>query len=413
LRKRLYGKDATDGDFAGELVRLRFGDHKKHQQPLNYSEIAQRLGVSRMQAYRYRAFAIKHGFLEVKDGKDVLPEATQKAKEFSRFETDSFAQDPLVADWITDMRTRKGGKGIKGWKNNFAALKRLCNTIKVNPEQLITDKKTYETILKNLKIELDKGNFDGEQSKRGALIFQNNEMTFHTMVMASRGFVQYHGVSLPRGTDGIASGKLIGHGKYADIHLTFDEIHEAKKYITDKWGIDSDIFRIFFFGIETCARYSAIINAPLTWTRITSPDNEVTFVMEVIETKAEHINEGRWKKYIKTLDLQRSLELAKQKHYIKLHNLSRRQIETTIVNQIREVYTHLGKAEVHQKYFMRKPFHCLRHIGAQLALETYNWNYAIVCKIGGWHTAKELEDSYGEMPEEKFLQLLSTIKTPK
>jgi len=408
LRTRLYGKEATEEEFAKEIVRLRLGDPRKHEAPCNYSQIAKRLGVSRPTVYHFRELAIKLGLLIIQDNKEVLPDHSIKAKQFQRYEADEFMQNPLVQDWVTDMRTRKGGKGIKSWRHNFASLKRLCNTLKINPEQLISDRKTYETILKNLKIELDKGNFDAELSHR-TLVFNNNEMTFHTMKMASRNFVQYHGIALPRGIDGISSGKLVGHGKYNDIHLSFEEYDRAKSYLIDKYGLDSDIFRVFVFGVESCARHKAIFNALIDWTAIQA-NNEITFVMEVIETKTEHLNGGKWKKYIKAQDLQKSLIMAKNKGYTKIHNnLSKRDFDKLSI-QLKELYTYLGKDQIHDGYFMRKPFHTLRHIGAQLWLEVTNWNYSIVCRIGGWHTAKELEDSYGKIPEEKFVEIMSRIK---
>jgi hypothetical protein len=54
-------------------------------------------------------------------------------------------------------------------------------------------------------------------------------------------------------------------------------------------------------------------------------------------------------------------------------------------------------------YFYKKPFHAVRHMMAQLWLDSTNWNYGLVARLGHWKTIKELEDSYGEKPDDIFI----------
>ena len=54
-------------------------------------------------------------------------------------------------------------------------------------------------------------------------------------------------------------------------------------------------------------------------------------------------------------------------------------------------------------YFYKKPFHAVRHMMAQLWLDSTKWNYGLVAKLGHWKTIKELEDSYGEKPDDIFI----------
>ena len=49
------------------------------------------------------------------------------------------------------------------------------------------------------------------------------------------------------------------HAKYSDVAITPEQFEESKKWAIQHEGIDSDFFRWLFFGIESCARRSAIL----------------------------------------------------------------------------------------------------------------------------------------------------------
>jgi len=58
------------------------------------------------------------------------------------------------------------------------------------------------------------------------------------------------------------SQKVPGHGKYADIRFTDEEFSKADSFIKEKWGLDSDIYRWFWIGVESCSRFNALYTMP-------------------------------------------------------------------------------------------------------------------------------------------------------
>lgn len=409
-RIRLYGRKSTVREIIDEIVRLALGDTRRHQAPLNNIAIAAKIGISREYVGTLIKVAINHKLVEVGDnGKIKKPEIKN---DFYKFDDDSFAQDTLVKEWIDDLLHKKDGKPKKTWKQDYHSLKNFCNTFKTKPEQLIVDKKTYLEILKNAKDSLDAGTVIYDRANKG--IKKSGDGTFHRMKMATRNFVQFHGISLPRNIGGIASGKVIGHGQYADVRLTDEEIERAENYIIEKYGLDSDIFRIFTVGVETGARASALMNIKCEWEEVRHPKTDkVVFVMKAYETKTE----SNWKKYISRPRTQESLLLHKaKKEFPKIvstvHTTNQSsQIYTTLKAQLREVYKFLGKEFVHDGYFMGHPFHALRHISAQYYIRQTKGHLTAVTFFCGWKSEIELRASYGELPPEIILQHLPSYET--
>ena len=405
-RKRLYGKKSTTQDWIETIVKLLIGDARRHISPLNKSEIAKKLTISRAFVNDYLEIAKKHKLVEVDNlGLIKLPDRTISAKQFQRYEKDELMKDVLIRDWVDDMRTRKSGKPIKTWRPHYNALKNLLNTLKIKPEQLIIDHKTTETIIKNFSIEVENGNYD--KSTIGKKPLSNvNEHNVHRTVMAVRDFCGVHHLTWRRGVGGIMSGKVVGHAKYPDIKLSEEEIQKATDFIIKEFGEDSDVLIYWLFALETCSRHMAIMKADLEYTPITK-NGKTVFIMKVFESKTEHIKGGIWKKWIHNQLLQSLIEKKRQKGYSHLWNdkdFTLDKMQQTISKQLKQVYIFLNKDKIHDGYFMRKPFHTLRHISAQKWLMRLRWNSSLVCKIGGWHTSKELDDSYGEMPEEMILE---------
>jgi len=52
-------------------------------------------------------------------------------------------------------------------------------------------------------------------------------------------------------------------------------------------------------------------------------------------------------------------------------------------------------------------FNTLRHIDAHCWLAKTNYNYGVIAEVGGWHTIDELKKSYGQIPPEKILEIIS------
>lgn len=115
---RLYGKRASEEEFAREVSRLLLGDPLKRTYPLPVSHIARTLGYTRETIYRYIRKAVKkYHLLEYDDrGRIVVP--NKPRLEFQRFDKNhnDILQDPLVSDWKQDLMTRNNGEPISTWK---------------------------------------------------------------------------------------------------------------------------------------------------------------------------------------------------------------------------------------------------------------------------------------------------------
>jgi len=414
-RKRLYGKISTIREWITEILRLKFGDSRRKQEPLPNTKIAVKIGISRQTLIDYQKIAIAHKLANADNEKNLtiqIPDKTKTANEFLRYSMDDLMKDPLVADWVQDMMTRKSGSPIKIWRPLYRSLKNLCNTLKINPEQLINDHKTTELILKNFAKEVQANHYDREgldsKVKIGAL-----DTIMYRTVMATRDFCGFYHMTWQRGTSGIMSAKLIRHGNYADVRLSEEEFTKAEEYILENDGLDSDFFRIFFFGIDSCARKEAILTARVEYrSHISARTGKEILFMEVIETKTIHINKGKWTKYITNPKLIESIKLARKHGQEFLYNsdMSRNTAYKKFLKDLKKLFKFLGKEQTHDGFYIARPFHALRHIGGQRLLDKTDWNLGLVCKIGGWHTAKELEDSYGKMPPERVLDGVEKIQ---
>ena len=234
---------------------------------------------------------------------------------------------------------------------------------------------------------------------------QNIRMVMYRKVQGIRDFCGYYGIIWRRGVGGIMSQKVIDHGKYADIRLTKEELQKADEFIKTKWGLDSDIYRWFWVGIESCARSSALCDMELDYTKSKTGSEKITFVMIAFEIKTKDIRGGKWYKYITRPDTQQSLELLKSRGGTRIYEskLSQHQFKKLIYKQLTQVYKHLGKTG---SYFERHPTHVLRHIGAHYWLAKTDYNYGLIAEIGGWNTIDELKKSYGQIPPEKILEII-------
>jgi hypothetical protein len=207
-----------------------------------------------------------------------------------------------------------------------------------------------------------------------------------------------------RGTGGVMSQKVPNYGKYADIRLTDAELEKADRFIKERWGLDSDIYRWFWVGIESCSRFEALYNMNLDYTRHTGKTGKITYIMTAYESKTRHIKDGKWIKYIRRADTQKSLDLIKSRNGTRIYetNTYRHTFRIKITQTLIEIYRHLGKKD----YFENHPTHALRHVGAHYWLAKKNYNYGFVALIGGWNTIDELRKSYGEMPPDKVLDMM-------
>ncbi|MGI0027206.1 MAG: helix-turn-helix domain-containing protein, partial [Nitrosopumilaceae archaeon] len=267
---------------------------------------------------------------------------------------------------------------------------------------LLVSNKATEKIVKNFLALYREGKATNRFQKKRS---KDIRIVTYYIAQSVRDFCGYHGMMWKRGVTGVMSQKILSHGKYADKRLTDEEMERADQFIKSKWGLDSDVYRWFWIGIESCARFSALHNMSLEYTKhVSKKTGKVTYIMTAYETKTKHIKGGKWIKYITRPDTQKSIDLLKTRGGTRIYESKEADFPFTqmISKSMKEVYSFLGKTE----YFENHPTHALRHIGAHYWLARKNYNYGLVALIGGWITIDELRKSYGEMPPEKVLEII-------
>ncbi len=399
---RLQKKRSTEEQIINEIHSLLYGTGSRPY-PLTVTETAKVLGVSRDTIYRYiKKMKDESKILKTKD-RLVLPKLSDDAK-FRQFnKIHPITGDPLVTEWLDDLLTRKGGSPLKNWNRGICCLETVCNTCKIEPQDLIVSHRRTEKIMRTFAKFYTSGNTI--QSKRGPKPTGLNT-GIYMRVQAIRDFCMFYNLFWQKGVTGIMSQKVLGHGKYSDIRLTNDELQKADIFIKETWGLDSDIYRWFWVGIESCARFDALYNMPLEYTKsISKKSGKITYIMTVIETKTEHIRGGKWSKYISRKNTQKSLNLLKKREGQRIHenNIPKYKFIENISLHLREIYKHLGKQA---SYFQYHPTHALHHIGAHYWLSKTDYNYGLIAEIGGWNTMDELKKSYGQIPPEKILEII-------
>jgi len=405
-RMRLYGKNATEEEVTREVSRLLLGDWERRQSPMSVTDTARMLGYARTTIYDYIKKAVeKYHILEYKDGKVVLPESSKQLAKFRQFDKNhEIVNDPLVEEWKQDLMTRRNGEPISTWKTRILSVESVCNTCMVHPRDLVISQRQTEKILKNYA-EMCR---EGKAVKRpcGAKkISDDIRNIIYQKVQGVRDFCGFHGLVWKRGVGGIMSQKVPNHAKYADKRLTDEELERADMFIKEKWGLDSDVYRWFWIGIETCARFSALYAMNLDYTiHVSQKSGKMTYIMTAHEKKTKYIKNGKWFKYITRPDTQRSIDLLKSRGGKRIYESGQFYscFAAKISASMKEIYTFLGKTE----YFDSHPTHALRHIGAHYWLAKKDYNYGLVAMIGGWNTIDELRRSYGEMPPEKVLEMI-------
>jgi len=398
---KLYGRKSTEEKITNEIYNLITGKGSRPY-PLSITETAKTLKVSRVTIYRYIKNMKGEKSIQVSSGKLVLPKESPESK-FYRFNSSNpITSDPLVSGWIDDLLTRKGGEQVRSWRARLRSVESVCNTCGIRPKNLLVSKKQTEIILRQYVKMYRQGN--AVMDKRGTKKAEDIISATYHRVQGIRDFCRYHGMSWPRGVNGIMSQKVPNHGKYSDIRLTNDELNRADCFIKEQFGIDSDIYRWFWIGIESCARFGALYNMSLDYTKHVSPSNKTTYIMTAFETKTKHIKGGKWVKYITREDTQKSIDLLKSRGNSKIYEseFPKYRFHSMISNQLKQVYSHLGK----NSYFQDRPNHVLRHIGAHYWLSKTDYNFGLIAEVGGWNTIDELKKSYGQIPPEKILEII-------
>ena len=397
-RTKLYGKKTTEQELLSEITSLLTGHSRPY--PLRPTAIAQILGVSRQTIYQYIKTLISQNVI-CKDSKGqlILPENNSEFRQFNK--DHPITGDSLISAWCDDLLTRRQGNPVKSWKNRIRSVEIVCNSCKVLPKDLIISQKNTENILRRFAKLYQNGLVDS--AKCGKKNHGCNTMMYFR-VQEVRDFCAYYGMVWRRGVGGIMSQKVPSHGKYADIKLTKIEFEQADKFIQETWGMDSDIYRWFWIGVESCARFSALYGMSNQYD-IYHKNGRTVYVFSVHESKTAQIRGGKWSKYITRKNTQKSIDEIRSRGIGKIYEsaLPAHLFQKDINCKLSQIYRHLKKTD---DYYYSHPTHALRHIGAHYWLSKTDYNYGIISEVGGWNTIDELKKSYGLIPPEKILQII-------
>jgi len=270
-----------------EEINALLNGNSNRPYPLSVAEIAKVLKISRKTVYNYiNKIPKQESIARLPSGHFALSKnLDSKYRHFNKHH--DITSDPLVTEWMDDLLTRKQGSPIKSWRKRLLAIETVCNTCKVNPKELIVSRKNTEKIMRSFAKHYHNGNV------KQSLIGKKSEgmgFAIYIRVQGIRDFCAFYDITWRKGISGVMSQKVPSHGKYADIRLTDEEFVIADNFIKEQWGMDSDIYRWFWIGIESCARFNALYSMSNQYSKHQSPSGKTIYIMTAFETKTEQIS---------------------------------------------------------------------------------------------------------------------------
>lgn len=403
-RNRIYGKKRSHEEILKEIVKLAL-------QGNSAQKIAEITGKGRTIVWRYLDEAAKLGLIQkTSTGRVKLPSQIKDSKVYEIVEKDKFVKKyRVVADWVTDMRTRNGGKPIVAWRSNLSKLKTVCDTLEISPYELLIAKngKSYgsvEETLRNFATMMQTNKVKYASTRGSKSIYSDDISTrFFNYVMAIRNFCTVNGIAIPSRIGGVLSGKKIGYGKYSHVRLSFEKIDQCVKLLEEKYGYASKEQALFIFLYLTCARKKAGLDVKTH----TVTQNESGWVTcRVHESKTGHT----WTKFIPNDNPHQQifLDYVKKREGCKyLFGDSQEELNKTY-DELPEIFEEIYRlAGIKEEYFYIKQVHALRHVGAHYWLNRTKYNHVIVSRIGGWKSVQTLIDCYGQPDEDYIIKFLT------
>lgn len=402
---KLLGVKSTNREVAIYIKKATLGDGVKD--PTTKKNLAIQLSISRPTIDKYLKFA---------DTLDFAFTNTKKtAKRNVELNDTNFQENPYIQKWIKNMDTRsKNGREFGGKRNYLKRFYGICKTLSVNPESFISGNsnndvlETGRELMRNFLVHYKNKTAKINYFRNWNLDNIDIPMICYANSQAIRDFMKINGYSYPNGETGIMSQSINAfHGKYAQVRIKEETHQKIKNEIKEWYGLDSDEFRHYVYGIESMSRNKALFDSSSEYDLITLKNGKTLYSMSNIETKTIQVKGGRWIKHIFDEDVRESIKLVNQRSQFLIEDRNYNKFNVHMKKLYKEIFQKHGLTSQGQKrigvedssYFIRKPIHVLRHAGAQRALRMTNWNVAYVAKRG-WNTTQELIDSYGEMPPE-------------
>jgi len=401
---------------AKEVATRLIGDLDHGVEPQNITEIQKAMNYRKnTMIYKYKELAIEKGFLSLDDqGDPILPKKTESEKWRLYSKKHELALNPLMVRYLKKQAGKEGGEGVGKTRVNFNVLVRFFNTLRITPEELVADHS--ESKVEAWRDEyiaryIAGTDYNPSNRKRGT---SKGQTLLINYALAS--FCAGHGLTWIRG-DEVMNRRVVGHAKYAGIRLSKAELLRSDNYLKEKYGIDSNIYRWFWGGIETSGRDGAskegsgLYGMKLQWDELESVtkkgEKRTTFFMQMYESKTKKIRDGIWDKWVKRPDTQESFRALKKRGGTRIweSDLTKSKFIDQMNDQLKDLYKFLGKDP--DSLFFKRPSHVLRHLSAHYWLSKGNYkNHVEVAKLGGWNTVDEMIKSYGEFPPEKMNEFL-------
>ena len=397
-RKRYLGQKMTNREWCKKICELSLGNPITGTRPKNWSEITSELNVDRKFIYKLRDLAISLKLLELEDGTYKKPKISKQLYHSSA-NMGQFLQIPEIQQWIEFMNTSRNGGALQTRQSKLKQLKNLCDTLEIHPSSIISGDTPLEVyrhgdkLIEQFVKLYDAGKSTvAVRSKKAGL----NKLRY-TYVQARNSFSRCFGYQYPQNFSNTSAQSVKPfHALYSDVMLMPDQFLQAKDYVIENYGIDSDIFRWVFFGIESCARKEAIRNCKINYEKVQFHD-KTAYVLQVYESKTKHLKKGMYDKYITIPEIQQSIDaVAKRGNYL-IENRKDGDI-SRLYKEIKKLYKFLGLEnkwltdvnEENSGYCMKHPTHSLRHFGCQLWLQRLGFSaIGLVAMMGGWHTIDE------------------------
>jgi len=342
---------------AKQVSQMLLGDPNNGIEPMGVTQIQRAMDFKKNDSvYFYKKIAIENGLLSLdENGNAILPKKSVAEKWRIYSKNHKLATDELMIKYLDKEASKNGGKGVGKTRVNFNILERFFNTVRITPRQLVQDKSNeIVEYWRDQFLKAFKNNTDWQKRKRSHGDIQILTLTLN---YALASFCSGYGITWTRG-DPKMSRKIVGHAKYADIRFTNEELPIVDKWLIDNYGLDSNLYRWVWVGIETCGRSghtgenSGLYGLKLQWDNLNSVtkkgENRVTFVMKMFESKTKNIRDGIWTKWIKRSKTQESLLAIKKRGSNRIYEteLNRIKFLDEMNSQLKELYTYLQKDPV-------------------------------------------------------------------
>ena len=408
-RIKLYGKTVKNKQIAQELAKKMKGSITAA--PMTQIMAGNQLGIKSPDTIaRFAKIAKSLGYI----GGAADMQANRQVMTLNELMSDKLASHTLIRDWVESMKVKKDGKPLKSLTTLLRTLLNFCRTLKIDPQLLLigedskAKRDNVETYIKSyIQLFLD-GKACVKYKYDDLTEYDSNEVRL-SVVKPLRGFLGFHGVNFPIRMGGMWSAS-VNHsvGKYSNIRINDKQYKECQKYLIEKYGIESEILRVWCVGVEGLARQAALMTTPKK-VEIIKNKNKIVYTNEVYESKQDM----KFPKYYTSEICKKVIDLRQKADSIYMFDRRTKHHWLPHATALREMFRHFGFTDKGRQkpndpetaYCIKKPTHTLRHFGAQRSLLLTGWNKDFVYPQG-WKSSRELDQSYGEPPAEVRLKAL-------